>query len=42
MTLHKYYMLQRPPASGSIPGEGLYQTKDFEERRECMGKTVRA
>lgn len=34
MTLHKYYMLQRPPAPGSIPGEGLYQTKDFEERRE--------
>jgi kininogen-1 len=42
MTLHKYYMLQRPPVPGSIPGEGLYQTKDFEERRECMGKTVRA
>ena len=42
MTLHKYYMLQRPPAPGSIPREGLYQTKDFEERCECMVKTMRA
>lgn len=43
MTRYKYYLLERPPMPGTVPGFGLTEVKSYDGKRDgCMGGVVSA